>query len=227
MLRQSIGLAWFGMLLIFPTMGNAGDFLDRVKKGAAAVKESTSEAAEKVGDKVEETVTSTKESLGDEATPAATRAKLDEMAGDTLARLFAEQPSAEDLYGESYGYAVFDTRQLTIKVSAGYGRGVAVEKETDARTYMKMATGGVGLSFGLGGFASQLIVLFEQPADFRDFIEKGYEAEAEASALQGEERKELAARFTDGTAIFVLTEKGWKVTATVTGTKYWPDEELK
>ncbi len=210
------------LLLVFHLSSNAGTVLDSVKEGASAIKEGASKAAAKT----EDTITSTEESLGDEGTPEATRAKLDTMADNTLSRLFAEYPSARDLYDRSHGNAVFDTRQLTFKVAAGYGRGVAVEKDSGVRTYMKMATGGVGLSFGLGGFASQLVFLFEQPEDFRKFIEKGYDAKAEASTLQGEERTELAARFTDGTAVFVLTEKGWKVAANVTGTKYWLDEDL-
>lgn len=203
------------VLLLLPLSGSAGSLWDGVKEGASKVKE-----------RVNNTVETTKESLGDEETPEATRAKLDAMADETLSRLFVENPSSRDLYEQSAGYAVFDMRQLTFKLAAGYGRGVAVEKAANTRTYMKMATGGVGLSFGLGGFDTQLIILFERPGDFHDFIAKGYEAKAEASQLKGEERTELAARFTDGTAVFVLTEKGWKLAANVTGTRYWRDSQL-
>jgi lipid-binding SYLF domain-containing protein len=203
------------VLFLLPLCGSAGPLWDSVKDGASKVKE-----------RVNDTVETTKESLGDEETPEATRAKLDAMADETLSRLFAENTSARDLFEQSAGYAVFDMRQITFKLAAGYGRGVAVDKEADTRAYMKMATGGLGLSFGLGGFDTQLIILFERPDDLQDFMEKGYDAKAEASQLQGEERTELAARFTDGTAVFVLTEKGWKVAANVTGTRYWRDREL-
>jgi lipid-binding SYLF domain-containing protein len=199
------------VFLIVPHLVAAESLWGKVKEGASNAADAVSETA----------VSVTKQE-----TPAESRKRIDTMASKTLDRLFTEQKAANGLYEQSYGYAVFDTRQLTFKVSAGYGRGVAVEKDTGARTYMKMATGGVGLSFGLGGFASQLVFLFEQPEDFRKFIEKGYDAKAEASTLQGEERRELAARFTDGTAVFVLSDKGWKVAANVTGTKYWLDDDL-
>ena len=204
-----------GVLFLLPLWGGAGPLWDSVKDGASKVK-----------DRVSETVESTKEGLGDEESPEATRAKLDAMADETLSRLFSETPSAGDLYERSAGYAVFDTRQITFKLAAGYGRGVAVDRGANTRTYLKMATGGLGLSFGLGGFDTQLVVLFERYEDFHQFLENGYDAKAEASQLKGEERTELAARFTDGTAVFVLTEKGWKVAANVTGTRYWRDSEL-
>jgi lipid-binding SYLF domain-containing protein len=203
------------LLLLLPLCGSAASLWDGVKEGASKVKT-----------RVSETVESTKESFADEESADATRVKLDAMAEETLSRLFAENPAALDLYHQSAGYAVFDTRQITFKLAAGYGRGVAVQKAANTRTYMKMATAGVGLSFGLGGFDTQLIILFEGPDDFQDFIEKGFDAKAEASRLNGEDRSELAARFTDGTAVFVLTEKGWKVAANATGTRYWRDSEL-
>lgn len=33
-------------------------------------------------------------------------------------------------------------------------------------------------------------------------------------------------RFTDGTAVYVLTNDGWKVSATAMGTRYWIDGDL-
>jgi hypothetical protein len=52
------------------------------------------------------------------------------------------------------------------------------------------------------------------------------DATAEAGTLTGDSKDELALRFDDGRAVFVLTKKGWKVSAKLTGTKYWPDEGL-
>jgi hypothetical protein len=121
---------------------------------------------------------------------------------------------------------VFDKREASFYVVAGYGRGVAVDAETGARTYMKMATTGAGLSFGLGGFASQLVILFEDSAVFNAFVVEGLDASAGVGAMAGEEKEELGVRFDDGKAVFVLTGKGWKVAAKLTGSRYWPDEAL-
>jgi serine protease Do len=57
---------------------------------------------------------------------------------------------------------------------------------TQQRTYMKMGTGGVGLALGLGGFQTQIVILFETPADFDTFVYDGYDATAQTGALVGD-----------------------------------------
>ena len=37
-----------------------------------------------------------------------------------------------------------------------------------------------------GGFESQFVVLFETPVDFERFVVDGYDASADAGAMQGE-----------------------------------------
>jgi lipid-binding SYLF domain-containing protein len=225
------------VLVLTPTLASAEISLEGLKEGAAkaakAIGDTTrgavgaaGEVAGKATGAVKETIDSTQESLSDEATPEATRAKLDAMAESTLKRLFAEEPGSRALFDRSAGYAVFDKREASFYVVAGYGRGVAVDAETGARIYMKMATTGAGLSFGIGGFASQLVILFEDKAAFHTFIAKGLDAEAEVGTMAGEEKEQLALRFDDGKAVFVLTGKGWRVAAKLTGSRYWPDEEL-
>ena len=121
---------------------------------------------------------------------------------------------------------MFDKREASFYVVAGYGRGVAVNPGTGARVYMKMATTGAGLSFGLGGFASQLVILFEDGATLERFLAEGLDATAGVGAMAGDEKEQLGLRFDDGKAVFVLTGKGWKVAARLTGSRYWPDEAL-
>jgi lipid-binding SYLF domain-containing protein len=217
--------------------GHAGALFDKITEGAGKAAEAvgdatqsavdtTSDLVKKGADKVDQTIESTKESLGDEATPAATRAKLDDMAARTLERLFAEKPQSRELFDQSSGYAVFDAREASFYVVAGYGRGVAVNRQSDSRVYMKMATGGAGLSFGIGGWESQMVILFENASDFNEFVEQGLDATAEAGTMVGEEKDELGYRFNGGKSVFVLTRKGWKISAKLTGSRYWPDDEL-
>lgn len=224
-------------LVIAPTLVNAEIFFDSLKEGAAkaakAVGDTTKgavdaagEAAGKASNAVKETVDSTQEGLSDEATPQETRAKLDVMAEATLKRLFAEEPGSRALFDRSVGYAVFDKREASFYVVAGYGRGVAVDARSGARVYMKMATTGAGLSFGLGGFASQLVILFEDSAALGQFMTQGLDATAGAGVMAGEDKEQLGVRFDDGKAVFVLTGRGWKVAAKLTGSRYWPDEAL-
>ena len=107
--------------------------------------------------------------MTNEPTPQETRDKLDAMADETLARLFAEQPEAAELFELSAGYAVFDTRKLVLfGLAAGAGRGVAVSRaEDERRIYMNMATAGVGMSLGLGGFETQVAILFKDDVGLR------------------------------------------------------------
>lgn len=225
------------LLVITPTIASAEISLEGLKEGAAkaarAVGDTTKGAVDAAGEvagkatgAVKETVDSTKEGLSDEATPEATRAKLDAMAEQTLTRLFAEESGSRALFDRSAGYAVFDKREASFYVVAGYGRGVAVDARTGERVYMKMATTGAGLSFGLGGFASQLVILFEDGATLERFLAEGLDATAGVGAMAGEEKEQLRLGFDEGKAVFVLTGKGWKVAAKLTGSRYWPDEAL-
>ncbi len=117
-------------------------------------------------------------------------------------------------------------RRVTIfPLQGGYGRGVAVHPEGQ-RTYMQMGTGGVGAAFGIGGFESQFVIMFETPVDFERFITEGYDASADAGKMQGEERSTTEVQFTAGRSFFVLDKKGWRVNANASGTKYWQDADL-
>ena len=225
------------LLVIAPAAASAQISLQGLREGAGkavqAVGETTGSAIGAAGavagqatDAVKGTVDSTKQSLGDEATPETTRAKLDAMAEATLRRLFAEEPDSRALFEQSAGYAIFDKREASFYVVAGYGRGVAVNAATGSRVYMKMATTGAGLSFGLGGFASQMVILFEDAPGFAAFVAEGLDAATEVGAMVGEKKDQLVMRFNEGKAVFVLTGKGWKIAAKLTGSRYWPDEAL-
>ena len=204
----------------------AARMTEQAGEAAGSAAEAVGKATESVVDHANQTVESAQQDLRDEATPAETRAKLDAMAEATLQRLFTDQPDSRGLFDESAGYAVFDTRQVSYVVAAGYGRGVAVDRATGERIYMKIGSAGAGVSFGLGGFDTQFVILFETQAAFDEFITQGIDATAEAGTMAGDEQEQLALRFQQGRAVFVLTRKGWKVSARLSGTKYWVDPEL-
>jgi len=200
----------------------AEGLLDSIKSGANKVGDGVKTGVNAVGDAVE----STGDLVRNEETPEATRAKLDRMEADVMARLLAENAEAARVFDVAAGYAAFDTRQVTIfPLSGGFGRGVAVAPD-GARTYMQMGTGGVGAAFGIGGFESQFVILFETPVDFERFVVSGYDASAEAGAMAGDERDASKVQFTDGRSFFVLSKTGWRVNANANGTKYWKDKKL-
>ncbi|MFM4825400.1 hypothetical protein ACEUDJ_11070 [Aeromonas bivalvium] len=157
-------------------------------------------------------------------TPAEARTALDTMADTALVRLFNEQPSAKLLFDQAYGYAVFDSRKFSLMIHTNQGSGVAVNRQDDSRTYMKMF--GAGLAAGLGGKFYQQVILFEDKARFDAFVNQGWEATSEVGAVAGSESAELTAKYNGGMAIYQIGEKGLLLDANISGSKYWLDDDL-
>jgi hypothetical protein len=176
---------------------------------------------------VGESIDSTVDLAINDESPDELREELDVMADLALAQLTGQNPGVQDLLAQSAGYAVFDARSATLlSVTAGFGRGVAVSTVTDARTYMRMGKGGVGVSFGGFADASRIVILFETPEAFDRFVTEGFDASAEAGAQLGDKSAGEALRFTNGRSVFFLSNNGWKLSAAATGTKYWRDPYL-
>ncbi len=154
----------------------------------------------------------------------AKRDKIDEIAQETLDELFEENPVAKKLYKKAYGYAVFDNIKISLMITGGGGRGVAVNRKTDERTYMKMGT--AGLNIGLGGQKYQVVFFFETQERFDEFVDKGWEADASANAVAGPYGKNAEATFRNGMAFYQLTEAGLMLQADISGTKYWKADKL-
>jgi len=150
--------------------------------------------------------------------------KLDETAEEALQTLFAANPKAKDLYENSFGWAVFDNLKLAFGFSGGGGNGVAKAKESGQKTYMKMGTAGVG--FGLGANKYQVIFLFQDSQTFDNFVNKGWQADAGATASAGKNAAEVKTDFVNGLAIYQVTEKGLMANADIAGTKYWKNDKL-
>lgn len=231
--KPAIG-ALAAALWLLPAASGAQGILNRIEEGAGKAADAIGRGAGKVGqaagkgiDKVGDSIDSTIDLATNEETPAHTRAKLDAMADQTLDRLLAENPAAAAMFETCAGYAVFDSRKVSVfPVSAGFGRGVAVSRPEGMRTYMNMGTGGVGAAIGIGGFETQFVIMFETPADFTGFVVNGYDATAETGAMYGDDRSDETLRFVDGRSFFVLGKKGWRVNANATGTKYWRAPDL-
>ena len=152
------------------------------------------------------------------------RMKIDETAKEALDELLAKNAKAKMLFDHSYGWAVFDNLKLAFGFSGGGGNGVAVEKASGDRTYMKMGTAGVG--FGLGANKYQVVFLFQDEGTFDNFVEKGWQADATASAVAGQAGAEAKTDFVNGLAIYQITDTGLMALADVAGTKYWKNKKL-
>jgi len=153
--------------------------------------------------------------------------KMDEinaMAKEAMAELLEGNANAKATYDKAVGYAVFDNLKIQFIVAGGGGVGVAVDKASGERTYMKMGTGGIG--FGLGGKKYQVIFLFENEKRLQSFIDKGWKADTSAGAAAGKASAGVETQFQDGIAYYQITEKGLIASADIAGTKYWKHKKL-
>ena len=161
-------------------------------------------------------------------TPSARRVMIDEMAQDTLQRLYREEASAQKLVENSAGYGVFSNANVNIIfVSGGGGYGVVVDR-SGKKTYMKMGLGGVGL--GIGAKDYRQVLVFRDSNTLKNFITKGWDfgGHADAAAKAGEQGGELSGEgdINDDIIVYSMTETGLALQATITGAKYWKDDEL-
>ncbi len=152
------------------------------------------------------------------------RLKIDETAEEALNSLFATSPKAKALYDISYGWAVFDNLKLAFGFSGGGGNGVATVVKTGEKIYMKMGTAGVGIGLGVNTY--QVVFLFQDARTFNTFVESGWQAEATASAVAGQAGAEAKTDFTNGMAIYQITDTGLMAHADIAGTKYWKNNKL-
>ncbi len=254
-LGESNTLALAALLAMAPGFVLAEGLWDRVKEGAAKTYERGADLAKEGGELVREGAAQaaplaqagleaggaavapgleygkllTKDAVDHfyrQGTPEELRVRVDRMAEETLNRLFESDPQARTLLDRSYGYAVFEVRQASLAVTAGYGYGVAVGGADAERIYMKMLTGGVELSKGTDGLASQWVVLLADEPAFRGFVEVGLDASAQALAQAGTLKKGVDKRLSQGMSVYRVHKGGLKLAASLTGTRFWPDSGL-
>jgi lipid-binding SYLF domain-containing protein len=155
---------------------------------------------------------------------ASKRAKIDETADKTLKDVLEGNAKAQELYKHAYGWAAFDNLKIAFGFSGGGGNGVAVHKKGGHRTYMHMGTAGVGL--GLGAKEYQVLFLFQDEQTFKAFIDKGWQADASASAQAGGTGAGAQTGFVNGIAVYQISDKGLIAVADIAGTKYWKNDKL-
>ncbi|AOY00697.1 YSC84-related protein [Jeongeupia sp. USM3] len=165
-----------------------------------------------------------------QATPAAEqRAKIRQMASDTLADVYKAHPDAEATIAKSAGYAVFDTGgAMILFAGAGGGSGVAVSLPSKKETFMGVAQAKAGL--GLGIKNSRLVLVFTSPKSFNKFVTSGWAFGGDATAAAKASDKGVgltgATMITKGVYAYQFTESGLTAEATVGGSKYFVDKKL-
>ena len=163
-------------------------------------------------------------------TPAEKRNYTLDMREKTLKKLYAEQPEARNKIKDAAGYGVFSNVGMNLLVLAsGNGFGVVRDSATGQDVYMKMRE--LGLGIGLGAKDFYCVIVFNSPQALKTFVSEGWEwgADADAAGKTGEDQGgalSAGASIQNDMEVYLLTEKGFALQATATGTKYWADEEL-
>jgi lipid-binding SYLF domain-containing protein len=157
------------------------------------------------------------------------QAKIRKQSQDVLARLYQAQPSARAVIANAKGYATFSKWGLTIgAVGGGIGRGLAVTQPSGKETFMRYVEGSAGIGLGIKKYA--LIFVFETEQARSDFINKGWEggAQATAAAKHGSSGNayEGAASVSPGVWVYQVTDKGLAAEIGLKGTKYYQDTAL-
>lgn len=151
------------------------------------------------------------------------RSEILDMAKDTIDDLRRDD-TAEELLGNAYGYAVFDTTKGGFLVTGAGGTGAAMRKNGGDPVYMHMGAGGVGLGAGIENY--KLILLFEDKDTYDRFVDGAWTAGSSAQAAARGEGKAAVGKFVNGVAVYHLTDKGVIAQVDVTGVKFWPSDRL-
>jgi lipid-binding SYLF domain-containing protein len=157
------------------------------------------------------------------------RAEVRAMASDTLARLYAEQPSARAAIQRAAGYGAFSNFGLKILVAGGgSGSGLIVDNSSGQETFMKVLEVQAGLGAGIKKY--QLVLVFETEQALRDFIDSGWQfgGQATASVQMDGSGTGLtgAVAVAPGIWVYQLTDDGIALELTLKGTRFYRDEQL-
>lgn len=157
------------------------------------------------------------------------RAAVRDMAAQTLAQLYRANPAARGAVQQAAGYAVFSNFGMKIIYMGGAkGRGLAVNNATGQEIFMKMVELQPGLGLGAENFRQ--VFVFDTPQAFDQFVNSGWQFGANAMAAAKSKTEggafSGAASVSPGVHLYQLTERGLMAGVSVTGAKYYRDDQL-
>lgn len=157
------------------------------------------------------------------------RGVINSMGAETLSELYDQHPGVRKRIQRAAGYGVFDASGGKFMWGGlDHGNGVVVNNRTKQRTYMKMFELQPGLGFGYTNF--RLVFVFDTPEAMEDFVNSGWEfgGRASASASNPDEQVggDLGVNVAPGITLYQLTQEGAMVGLSITGAKYWRNDDL-
>ncbi|WP_201351834.1 hypothetical protein [Hydrogenimonas urashimensis] len=157
------------------------------------------------------------------------RQEIRKMSRETLQMLYRYVPQARSQVKNAYGYATFSNIGINLfLLSTENGSGLAHNNKTGKDIFMKMFSGGVGVGLGVKDF--RIVFIFDNKEVFDNFVNSGWEANAQADAAAKAKEKggaaSAAVTVAPGLHLYKITKNGLALQATIQGTKYWKDDEL-
>jgi lipid-binding SYLF domain-containing protein len=157
------------------------------------------------------------------------RTSIREMASQTIAQLYKQYPDAPFNVETAAGYAVFSDFGMKFMFLGGAGgQGVAVNNVTKQQTFMKMVELQPGFGFGAQKF--RIVFVFGTPEAFNQFVTSGWEFGANAMAAAKTSTQgagaQMGATVAPGVTMYQLSEQGAIVGVSITGAKYYKNDQL-
>ena len=163
------------------------------------------------------------------ATPDEQRAKLNEMSGQVLERMYKKYPSAERAMQNIYAYCTISASSVKWGFFGDdHGRGVAVNNETGERIYVKMKEVSLGVNFGAKEYDLLFVILNKEAWDrfVSGNIKFGTEVSAQASDGVSGDTFSDATIVANGVWVYQLDKKGLAVEFSLKGARISPYRTL-
>ena len=162
-------------------------------------------------------------------TPEQLRAKLNDMSGQVLTRMYEKYPSSQSAIQNVYAYCTISASSIKWGFwGDDHGRGVAVNNQTGERIYVKMNEVSVGVNFGAKEY--DLLFLITNKTAWDKFISGNIKFGSEVSAQVSDGVSggtfANATIVADGVWVYQLDKKGLAFELSLKGAKISPYKNL-
>jgi len=160
---------------------------------------------------------------------AVKRQEIEDMAKETLARLYKEDHEAKEKIKNAYGYGVFQGKVANLVLYvAGTGLGVVYDNETQTPVFMNAIRAGTGP--GVGYKSVRGVLVFDNKMVFDQFTTVGLQLNASADAVMKVAGKGAstgtAVSLVPGVSLYQLIDTGLVVQANWGATEFLRDPNL-
>lgn len=155
-------------------------------------------------------------------TPDQLRAKLNDMSGQVLSRMYEKYPSSQSAVQNSYAYCTISASSIKWGFwGDDHGRGVAVNNQTGERVYVKLSEVSLGVNFGAKEYDLLFIIANKDAWDrfISGSIKFGNEISAQASDGKSGGSFANAIVVANGVWVYQLDKKGLAVEFSLKGAK--------